>query len=367
VRVLSVVGNLNIGGTESYLARIAPEIREHGIEMEICALEPVGPLLSRLESKGIVVHGTPYGERTRRSNTLTLLRTADAIRGIVRRGRFDLVHTYLFWSDILGVSAARLAGCRRVIEGRRALHAWGHSKSAFFHGLEQTANMLAHELIANSRAALADAEAHERFLPSIRTVIYNGIDVSAYDPGQAQGNGPLRLITVGALSARKGQEYAIGALARLQSRGVDVSLELVGSGPDEAKLRKKAASDGIESRVRFAGEQTDPRPHLACADLFVLPSRQEGFSNALLEAMACALPVVATDVGGNAEALVDGEGGRLVPPQDSEALAAAIAEMASDRERLVAMGRFNRRRVEERFSLQTSVQALADWYRNGPR
>jgi len=117
LRVLSVIGNLNVGGTESYLSRIAPAIREHGVDMEICALEPVGPLLRGLTEQGIVVHGTPYGERTARSNTMTLLRTVGAIRRIVRSGWFDVVNTYLFWSDVLGVAAARLAGARRIDAG----------------------------------------------------------------------------------------------------------------------------------------------------------------------------------------------------------------------------------------------------------
>jgi glycosyltransferase involved in cell wall biosynthesis len=202
-------------------------------------------------------------------------------------------------------------------------------------------------------------------LPKIRGVIYNGIDVADYKPTGPRLQGPLRLVTVGALAPRKGQEYLIEALAKLNARGVEATLELVGSGPDEAMLRRNAAGSGIADHVHFAGEQVDPRPYLECADIFVLPSRQEGFSNALLEGMACALPVVATDVGGNSEAIVEGEGGKLVAAGDPAALADAIAELASDRGRLVAMGRANRRRVAEKFSLEVSARNLARWYLGG--
>jgi len=367
VRVLSVIGNLMLGGTESYVARMAREIKKYGVDMEICALELEGPLLRSLEESGIRVHGTPYASRIQQSNTLTLARTVNAIRRIVAEGRFDIVHTYLFWSDVLGVSGARLAGCHRVIESRRSLHDWTHSPSAFFHGLEQITNLFAHELIANSRVALLDAEAHERWLPRIRTVLYNGVDVEDYQPAQIRVDGPLRIVTVGALAPRKGQEYAIEALALLIASGVDATLELIGSGPDDAMLRRKASDAGVADRVTFAGEQLDPRPHLTGADLFLLPSRQEGFSNALLEAMASALPVVATDVGGNAEAIADGVGGRIVPPQQPEAMAAAITELATDRRQLVEMGRANRRRVAELYTLEASARNLADWYINGRR
>jgi L-malate glycosyltransferase len=365
VRVLSVIGNLMVGGTESYVARMAREIRKYGVDMEICALELEGPLLKSLEESGVRVHGTPYASRIQSSNTLTLFRTVSAIRRIVAEGRFDIVHTYLFWSDVLGVSGARLAGCRRVIESRRSLHGWTHTPSAFFHGLEQVTNLFAHEVIANSKVALLDAQAHEPFLPRIRSVLYNGVDVEDYEPARPRLDGPLRIVTVGVLAPRKGQEFAIEALAILIGSGVDATLALVGSGPDEAMLRRKASDAGIGDRVNFAGEQLDPRPYLAGADLFLLPSRQEGFSNALLEAMATALPVVATDVGGNAEAFIDGAGGRLVRPQQPAAMAAAIAELAKHRSKLAEMGRVNRQRVAELYTLEASARNLARWYIGG--
>jgi len=354
-----------VGGTESYVVRLAREIRKYGVDMEICALELEGPLLKSLEESGVRVHGTPYASRSQQSNTLTLIRTVSAIRRIVAEGRFDIVHTYLFWSDVLGVSGARLAGCRRVIESRRSLHGWTHTPSAFFHGLEQVTNLFAHEVIANSKVALLDAQAHEPWLPRIRSVLYNGVDVEDYGPARPRLNGPLRIVTVGVLAPRKGQEFAIEALAILIRSGVDATLALVGSGQDEPMLRRKASDAGIGDRVNFAGEQLDPRPYLAGADLFLLPSRQEGFSNALLEAMATALPVVATDVGGNAEAFVDGEGGRLVPPQQPAAMAAAIAELARDRSKLAEMGRVNRRRIAELYTLEASARNLARWYIGG--
>ncbi len=362
LRVLSVIGQLSAGGAETYLTRVAPRIRQQGIEMEICALNRVGPRLSELEQAGIRIHGTPYGTRVGKSTTITLLKTIESIRQIVHSGRFDIVHTYLFWSDVLGVTGARLAGCPRIIVGRRAIHSWIHSRSALFHSLEQFSNALANEVIANSEAVLRDAVAHERFLPRRRTVIYNGIDVRAYTPSPISGKGPLRLVIVGALAPRKGQEYAIQAIRLVHAAGVDARLTLVGSGEDETKLRQLATELSVNDMVTFAGEQADPRPYLASADVFLLPSRQEGFSNAILEAMAAALPVIATDVGGNAEAIVRDKGGLIISPEQPDALAAAITKLAGTRDQLPDMGRFNRERVAERFSLEASARNLAEWY-----
>ena len=101
---------------------------------------------------------------------------------------------------------------------------------------------------------------------------------------------------------------------------------------------------------------------LLAADIFLLPSRQEGFSNALLEAMASGLPVVATDVGGNREAVIDGDGGAIVAPESPGALADAVVRLARERDVLPEIGLANRRRVEDVFSLEVSVQKLATWY-----
>jgi glycosyltransferase involved in cell wall biosynthesis len=366
VRVLTVVGSLMLGGAETYVSRVVRAVRNYGVDMEICALDRTGPLLAPLEKDGVLVHDTPFPSPRYRSTSARLLGTMNAIRRIVKAGRFDVVHTYLFWADVLGVTAARLAGCPRVLISRRALHGWTHGSKARFHAMEQVTNLFANELIANSKAVLKDAEAHERTLPAVRTVIYSGVDVNQYEPARSSLDGPVRLVTVGALAPRKGQEYAVEALAMAAQSGVKATLELVGSGPDEAMLRSKVADAGLGKLVTFAGEHEDPRPYLNRADVFLLPSRQEGFAVALLEAMATALPVIATDVGGNAEALVDGKGGRIVPPLQPKAIAAAIAELAKDRRRLPEMGGFNRQRVTEKFSIEASARHLADWYIRGP-
>jgi glycosyltransferase involved in cell wall biosynthesis len=362
---------MSIGGAENYIRRVAPILRHHGVVLDVCAMERAGPLLVELEGAGITVHGTRFIRRHRPPmnpvNVVVVAQTVADIRRLIRREQYDAVHTYLFQADVVGVVAARLAGSDRVIVSRRNLHAWRHGANPIEHGTELGLNLMAHELIANSWAVMRDAERHEAFLPPRRTVIYNGLDVSQYRPGQpGRRRGQLKMVVVGALSPRKGQEYAIAALSLLRSAGVDASLVLVGAGPDEPKLLALVARESLGDQVVFVG-QADPRPHLEAADLFLMPSRQEGFSNALLEAMATALPVVATDVGGNAEALIDGEGGRVVPPEDPIAMADAVTGMAANRDDLFEMGRRNRVRVEREFTIERSARALADWYMLGPR
>ncbi len=362
LRVLNVVGSLALGGTEQYIVRMAPALRRYGIETEVCLLDRTGPLLEFAESAGIHVHGTRARGHLSRTLAYAGFATIREIASLIRRRHFDVVHSYLFHAELVATPAARLARTRRVIVSRRAVFPWRRPGGAHYFLLESVTNMLANELIANSHVVLADAERTDRLLPKTRTVIYNGVDPDRYGIASPRRTGKFRLVTVGALAPRKGQLYAIEALRLVRDAGVDAQLTLVGGGSDEELLRRASRSNRVGEHVAFAGPRLDPRPFLLDADLFLLPSRQEGFSNALLEGMASGLPAIVTDVGGNREAIVNGEGGMVVPPFDPRALARAIIALAQSRELLSAMGKANRRRVEEIFSLEASARKLAAWY-----
>lgn len=362
-RVLNVVGSLVMGGTERYLSRILPLLRsEHGLDVELFLLNPVGPLLETVESDGVPIRTTVDRRKDGRTPLHAIpLRLRD-MAALIRRGRYDIVHSYLFHAEVLATAAARIARTPRIIISRRALYPWRRPQGVVPYALETMTNALADEMIANSDTVMRDVERTERLLPRIRGVIHNGVDVMTFEMARPATEGRLRMLTVGALADRKGQEYAIEALALVRQAGIDAELTLVGDGPNEASLRDLAARCDVSSDVAFAGLSKDPRPFLTKADLFVLPSRQEGFSNALLEAMASGLPVVATDVGGNAEALEHGVGGRIVPPRDARALAAAIVNLARGRSSLPQMGAANRERIERHFSLESSAAKVAAWY-----
>jgi glycosyltransferase involved in cell wall biosynthesis len=364
LRVLNVVGSMWVGGTERYLSRIVPLLRrEHGIDTEIYVLRAAGPLLDVLRTDGVPIRTTEDRRRAGGTPMYAIpLRLRDLV-ALLRQQHYDIVHSYLFHAEVLGTAAARLARTPRIIISRRALSPWRRPEGPVPYALESLTNLLAHELIANSWTVMRDVERTERFLPSTRGVIYNGVDVAAYESATPRTSGQLRMLTVGALAERKGQEFAIEALRFVRDAGIDAKLVIVGTGPSEGRLREIAGERGVAAQVIFAGLATDPRPFFRDADLFVLPSRQEGFSNALLEAMASGLPCVATDVGGNAEAIVGGVGGIIVPPSDSAALARAIVDLGNRRDSLAEMGITNRRRIEKHFSLTASAAHVAAWYR----
>jgi phosphatidylinositol alpha-1,6-mannosyltransferase len=181
-------------------------------------------------------------------------------------------------------------------------------------------------------------------------IVPNGVDLDAFRQGdRIPDEGPLRLLCVGRLIERKGQQHLIEAVQRLTSEDIDVTLELVGTGDAEAALKAQVRRLGLEGRVRFAGyvprEQIAER--YAAAHVFVLASYNEGMSVATLEAMAAGLPVVVTRTGGSAELVEEGVNGLTFPCADVEGLLGHLRRLALDRGLVHSMGRASRARAAD--------------------
>ena len=198
--------------------------------------------------------------------------------------------------------------------------------------------------------------------PAKATVIRPAVDPGFFEPPEKapSTDGPLRLVGAGSLIWRKGFEYALRALAELKRRGRSVHLTLVGEGQDRQRLLFAIDDLGLQNEVVLAGRRkpAELRDLLQAADVFLLPSVSEGISNAALEAMACGLPVVASDCGGMKEAIEDGRNGFLVRPRDPVAIADAVERLAVDTDLREALGRAARQRVERDFSLSDQVAAF---------
>ena len=197
--------------------------------------------------------------------------------------------------------------------------------------------------------------------------IYNGLDLSHWlpvSPAPRIGAGPL-ITTVGNLRHVKGHDVLVEA-ASIVRRDVSNARFTIGGEVLEPAyfqaLQNQVQRLALADHVSFVGGIRDLRTHLATADLFVLPSRSEGFSNAIIEAMAASLPVVATDVGGNAEAVRTGITGCIVPPEDAPALARAILDILSQPDSGRAMGKAGRAAVVDHFTIDAMMQGIARVY-----
>jgi glycosyltransferase involved in cell wall biosynthesis len=168
--------------------------------------------------------------------------------------------------------------------------------------------------------------------------------------------------SVGRLNWAKDQVGLIRAFRFVRERRTDTALVLIGDGELRAELQQCAFDEGVAGSVYFLGDRSDVRELLQGFDLFVLSSLSEGYSMALLEASAVALPIVATDVGGNGEIVRDGSTGRLVPPSDSSALADAMLTLLREPRQAMTLGRAARAWVERHGSLETMAMRYARLY-----
>ncbi|MBP2677250.1 MAG: putative Glycosyl transferase group 1 [Deltaproteobacteria bacterium] len=285
--------------------------------------------------------------------------------------RPDILHTYLPAANVIGPLAARLAGVPRVIVSKRSLADYKVRFPLLRH-TESFANRLADVILVNSDAVRRDVERTERHWGGKFRKIYNGVaPIEPWAPDEAMAFRRREGIPADALVALcvsnfypyKGHEELVEAAVMVVHASPNVIFLLVGrdSGTLEA-TRTRIRERGLEGSFRFLGSRTDVPDLLRASDLFVHPSREEGFSNAILEAMAAGLPVVACDVGGNPEAVVDRETGRLVPSRNAAAFSSAIAELLADPEKRNAMGKAGRDRATERFSLDRMVGEMESLY-----
>ncbi len=299
------------------------------------------------------------------------MRAVGRLVRIFREEAPDILHAYLPAANVIGPIAARISGVPRVIISKRALANY-KEESPYLRKVESLGNRLANTILVNSDAVRRDVERTERHWEGKFRKIYNGVaPIPPWAPDEARRfrareNIPFDvpvLVCISNFFLYKGHADLVEAVARLVRdfpKGVYV---LVGrdAGSLDA-IRSQARDLGVLPRLRFTGPRSDIPDFLRAADLFVHPSHQEGFSNAILEAMAAGLPVVACDVGGNPEAVVDGKTGRLVPSRNPAAFASALAELLADPEKRKAMGEAGRIRATERFSLDKMVEEMESLY-----
>ena len=191
-------------------------------------------------------------------------------------------------------------------------------------------------------------------------VVLNGVRDVAPELRAAPGAAPVRLISVTRMEAPKDHATLIDALGRLGD--LDWRLDLVGDGPLEASIRARCQAAGLGGRVDFLGYRAEPAVMLARAQVFVLSSRSEAFPRSVLEAMRAGLAVVASEVGGTAEALDNGRNGILVPRGDAQALAKALGGLIRDADRRRRLGTAARLDYEARFRLDPMVERTAGIY-----
>jgi len=363
-RILFTVPNLDTAGSKNLVFQIIQGLNRELFEPYLCVNRRGG----RLE-KQVLRAGIPYIVMRHTVETRPRLR---AVRQLIqkarffRRYRFALWHSFNYSDDWTEGVIARLAGVRHWIVNKTNLN-WGNRSWRW-------RSHLADHIVSVCDAAFEKCYKGTGFERKV-TVIHNGVDSQRYRPGPR--NESLRrelgvpheavvIACVAHLVPVKGHEDLLEAFATVAKQKPDIWLALAGQGQLREKLEQQGARLGVQQNVLFLGNVADVPSLLRAADGAVLPTRETGRGEAcplaLLEAMACGLPVVATDSGGPREIVESGVTGWLVPPRDPERLAQALRDLVSSPDRRAEYGAAGRKRVEGHFTLEKMIRAHEELY-----
>jgi len=364
IPVLHLIQRFYVGGAErQFIERLRAHPR--GFEPVVGSLEISGGNLADFRALGL---GEPHlfpirGSLARPNTAVQVLRIARLIR---RRG-VRIVHGTDFVTNFLGLLAARLAGARMVVN-RVDL---GHERPGFGplrRRVEKLVSARADVVCANAEAVARLCISQEGCSPERVVVVRNGIDLRRFDElaaraaeGPVPEGGPI-VAVVANLWPVKNHRSLIEAAALVQRRIPDVRFALVGDGPERDHLQRLIGELGVRDAVHLLGTRYDVPAILARSSAFCLPSRAEGLSNAIMEAMAAALPVVATDAGGNAELVRHGSTGFVVPIGDAASMAARLVDVLSDPRLARQMGRRGRAVADRALSLERKRAAYRELY-----
>ncbi len=299
------------------------------------------------------------------------LRCYAALRRRVLRGDYDIIQSQHEKADLLCALLPRGPGGATRISNRRDS---GFQKSPALRAAFRLLNPRFDWVLAPSRALLDGLQRDEGVAPQRCRLLPNGVDAARFAPFAAARRGRGRLALglpndafvfgcVARMAPVKRLQDLVEAFALVHGAHADTRLLLVGGGECESALRAQVQAAGLGERVQFLGERSDIDQLLPLLDAFVLCSATEGMSNAVLEAMACGLPVIASAVGGNPETVEDHVTGLLVPAAAPAALAAAMRTLHDDRQYARDCGGRGRRRIEQHHSIAAMVAQYAALYR----
>lgn len=367
IRVAFCVDNLNIGGTELNAVRLAERLDRTRFDLRLISMQAEGPLAGRYRRAGVPIDvfspGTLIGGRAIREG----LRLVQHIR----RHAIDIFHAHDSYSNLFGCPWARLAGTK-VIASRR----WqGAPPGRGWKIASRIPYRLAHMSLANSPRVGEMLAEFDRVPRHRIAVVPNFVDEEAFVPPSPEmrrallaefgiANAAAVIGIVANLRPVKDHATLLGAVHVLKPRWPAMRVVLVGDGDSRRDLERLAAALDIRDQVVFAGSRPSLPNVNHLFDIAVLCSKREGLPNSVLEAMAAGVPVVATDVGAVADAVINGETGLIVAPGDPAALATALDTLLSDPPRARGFGESGRRRAQADYSPAAALDALEKVYAN---
>lgn len=361
LKICHLVTSLKTGGLERMVCDLIAGLKAQGVPSVIFCLDEPGDLYDRVSADA-----KSAGQRTPGWGVVDW-KLVFQIRRFVLAHRVSVIHAHNASPHLYGVLVSVLTGIPVVT----TTHGQGYQETGRVRFLRRILALRTRAVILVSddtkRAAMRAGLLSERQ----SWIIPNGIDTTVFTPSiettrassvhEGISEKAVVMGSVGRLSAEKNYPLLLRAFARVAER-LDGFLVLVGDGSDRVRIEAEIARLNIKDRCRITGMQMDVLPWLRRMDIFCLSSDTEGLSISLLEAGACGLPCVVTDVGGNAEIVANGVTGWVVPRGEENALVTALERLAGDRQVREQMGQEARRRVESRYSLAAMVDGYMRVY-----
>ena len=368
--IAHVVYHLGVGGLENGLVNLINRLPAAEFQHMIVCLTDFTEFAQRIQRDDveiIALHKRPGHD----------WRMFVELFRLFRRRKPDIVHSRNL-ASLEAQIPAWLAGIRSRIHGEHGRDVSDMDGTNWKYILQRRAiRPFVHHYIALSRDLESYLEEKIRVPARRITRIINGVDVGLFRPPETRSRGALPkdfasatdlvIGTVGRLEPIKDQGTLVRAFIELAERypahRERLRLVLVGDGSTRQDLQELLGDTGLAGQVWFAGSREDVPQLMQAMDVFVLPSLAEGISNTIMEAMACGLPVVATDVGGNAELVMEGQSGFLVPRDDPSQMATALSSYLETPEIVEQQGQAARDRAEQAFSLAVMVDSYRRVYR----
>ncbi len=374
--LLMVTGQLGVGGAERQLSEILPQLVQPNRNIVVYTLSAQGRYAEVLSEANISLISPPSYKALRACGVigrgLLLLCSMCKLTVLIWRIKPALIHYYLPKAYLIGSICALLTPSRKLMMSRRSLNYY-QKKHPWLAFLERKLHSKMSRILVNSRSVLQQMIKDEAVSEDRLRLIYNGVDLSKFsiftDRGKTRSNlgiseKAIVFIIVANLYAYKGHVDLIRALSIARNDLPD-NWSLLCVGRDENTLdylMKLSKEYNLQDHIHWLGERNDVPELLLASDIGILCSHQEGFSNSILEGMAAKLPLVVTNVGGNSEAVLDGETAIVVPSCDPGTLSDALLCLASDSGLRKKMGIAGFQRVKTCFSLECCVDAYDALY-----
>lgn len=376
MQILYVIGNLDVGGAERHLVHVLPRLAKQGFKPTVYTITHKGRLAPVLEEAGVKVVEPFFASTLRKLpapliKPLLLLSSGPSCCFLMIRLRSSIIHFFLPEAYLLGGLCSLVTGRRVRIMSRRSLNRY-QLKHPFLAKIERWLHPNMDAVLGNSMAVVKELR-EEGVAKDRLGLLYNGIDLAPFDKLPARNSvrknlgisdHALLMVCVANLIPYKGHADLIRSLGGIRSKlPNDWVVAMVGRDSGIGKeLKELAESQGVAKHILWLGERNDAIAIYSAAEIGVLCSHEEGFSNSVLEGMAANVAMVVTNAGGNAEAILDGECGIVVPACNPDALGKAILTLAKGEEVRRRMAKAGHQRVKERFSLDACVSQYVSLY-----